>query len=223
MVKFKVHLLAVIVNFFSLSLFGQDTLLSVYPTFLTGLYTYKPIDLKESNPLPIPDISIVENKLYAELRYNYDYINTSAVYVGKVISLSKIPEQILTPQIGLLYGDYKGISLQFYYQFIGPEFEINFQNQYGIAFNKLPNFYFNWSDMQFHIAKKIKLGNSIQIRSDNASTTFDFGLFLVYTPEKWTLAFYSFDFYNLARRFFVLEIQRALSFKIKRDHPNFYK
>ena len=223
MSKFKIHLVAAAVNFFSFSLFGQGSALNFNPTLITGLYTYRPVDTKESNPLLIPDITIDKNKFYTELRYNYDYINTSAVYVGKIISLSKKPEQTLIPQIGWLNGDYKGVSLQFYYQFIGPEFEINFQNQYGIAFNKIPDFYFNWSDMQFPITKKIKLGNSIQIRSDNALTTLDFGLFLVYTPEKWTLAFYSFDFYNLARRFFVLEIQRALSFKINRNHPNFYK
>jgi hypothetical protein len=218
MVKLKIHLVAVAVNFVSFSLFGQDTLLTVYPAFIAGVYTYKPVETKESNPLLIPDVSIVKNTFYTEWRYNYDYISTSAIYAGKIIPLSKKPQQILTPQIGLLNGDYKGVSLQFYYQYIGSEVEINFQNQYGIAFNKLSNFYFNWSDVQLHITKKIRLGNSIQIHSDKASTTLDYGLFLVYKPENWTLALYSFDFYNLARHFFALEIQRAMIFKINRKH-----
>jgi hypothetical protein len=216
MAKFRIHVVSAVVNFFSFSLFGQGNLLSVYPTFISGLYTYRPVNGKENNPLIIPDISIVKDKLYAEVRYNYDYINTSAIYIGENISLSKKPGQTLTPQIGWLNGDYKGAFLQFYYQLTEPGFAVDFQNQYGIAFNRLPAFYYNWSDIQFSITKNVKFGNSIQIHSGKGSTTFDYGLFLVYKPADWTLALYSFDFYNLSKHFFVIEIQRALSFKINR-------
>jgi hypothetical protein len=218
MAKFRVHVIAVVVTFFSFSLFGQERLLTVYPTFLSGIYTYRPLNIKESNPLVIPDISMVKDKLYAEVRYNYDYINTSAMYIGKNISLSKQSGQTLIPQIGLLYGDYKGAFLQFYYQLEQSGFVIDFQNQYGISFNRRPGFYYNWSDIQFPIAKKIKFGNSIQLHAGKDLSTFDYGLFLLYRSADWTLALYSFDFYDLSKHFFVLEIQRAIIFKMNRKH-----
>jgi hypothetical protein len=149
MAKFSIHLVTAFVNFFSFSLFGQDSSLSTKPAFLAESFTHKQVNFKENNPLPIIIIPVAKNSFYAEARYNYDQTNTSALYVGKIISLDKSREQTLIPQIGLLYGDYKGASVQFYYQNVQPDAEINFQNQYGISFDKLSNFYFNWSDIQF--------------------------------------------------------------------------
>lgn len=220
MASFKICLLVICINFFSLNLFGQDSLVSVYPTFISGAYTDKRWDLKQNNPFIILDLPIIKNKFYSEIRYNYDQLNTLGIYAGKIFSLSKKTAQVLIPQIGFLYGNYKGASLQFYYQFINKRVEINFQNQHGISFNKLSNFYFNWSDIQFPITKKIKVGGSVQIYSAKELNTSDFALLVTYKSGNWIVALYSFDFYDLPKHFFAFGIQKAFSFKLRNNSLN---
>lgn len=213
MASIKYSALISLFVFISFGSFAQDSIVSIYPTFITGLYTNQKLNINENNPLLILSVPVSFNKFYGEVRYNYDQINTIGVYLGYQFSIGKKQQHNLIPQIGFLYGDYVGTSFQFYYQLLHSKFEINFQNQYGLSFNNLSSFYYNWSDIQFKVRKKINFGSSIQIYKDKNSKYIDLGALVTYKSNNWTVALYSFNFYDLPKHYFAFGIQKGLTFK----------
>jgi hypothetical protein len=134
MPHFQIHFCSWVLMLISSNSSAQDHALFLYPTFIGGWYTHDKTEVENGNPLLIADLPVIKNNTYAELRYNYDQLNTLGIYAGKRISIRKQVDEVLIPQIGLLAGAYTGASLQLYYQQLNRCYEINFQNQYGISF-----------------------------------------------------------------------------------------
>ena len=221
MIKTKIFFLLMFISFGS---FCQDSVsVTVYPTIITAWETSLPTSLKNNNPLIILDLPIVRKKLYTETRFNYDQINTLGIYAGRIFSVSKKSSHLFIPQLGLLYGDYKGAAFQFYYLMMGNKIDINFLNQYGISSNQLSDFYFNWSDIQYAVTNKIRLGTSIQIYHDDELQYLDLGGYIAYKTQKTSFALYSFNFWDQSSHFLILSIQRKIQFYKHKQIQNFNK
>ncbi len=201
------YISALLVCFLSLSLRGQEASWTIYPALIGGIFPNYPYDLKEYNPLLIPYIPFTKGNFYGELRYNYDRNGTFGLYLGRSFVIGKKATHIFTPQLGALTGDYQGGSFQFYYNLIHPKVEFNLTNQYSLIFNKKPNFYFNWSDLQFPVFKTFRAGATLQIFWDDHIRLVDPGILIAYRKDKLYLMISSFNPWKAEKHFLFFAVQ----------------
>ena len=137
----------------------------------------------------------INDKVYLELRYNYDADKTLGLYSGRQFMREEKVKHTLTPQIGVLLGDKNGTSLQLYYRLEYKGFNLNFQNQYTIFKEKYENgFYYNWTSAEATIFKQLSGGISTQLYLSTIDNYSDNGLFLVLKNKTKTLGIYTFYF-----------------------------
>ncbi len=207
----KKYILFVILIHFSVSSQCQESnRWTIMPALIGGVFPNFEYDLKNYNPLLIPYLPFSKGSFYGELRYNYDRNGTFGIYGGKSWSLGENTIHLITPQLGALFGDYKGVSLQFYYNLISPHVEFNLTNNYALITNNRPNFYFNWTDIQFPVWKKGRIGASTQIFVDSTIQTYDFGPMIGYRNEKWYFMLTSFNPWHPEKHYLFFAIQRTL-------------
>ena len=106
---------------------------------------------------------LTRHGLYGELRYNYEDLNTFSLYAGKKISGEKKMSYSITPMIGLLVGQYKGISLatnvDLKYENVSMSAQLQYtrNNQQQSA-----DFFYNWSELTWQPVKWLYGGVSVQ-------------------------------------------------------------
>ena len=183
------------------------------PALIGGIFPQFDYNLKEYNPLLIPYLPISKGDFYGEVRYNYDRNATLGLYGGKSFVRGMKATHILTPQLGALIGDYKGLSLQFYYNLIHPKVEFNLTNNYAFVFNERPDFYFNWTDIQFPVFKRFRAGATVQIFADEIIQTCDPGVLIGYKTEKLYLMLSSFNSWNADKHYLFFAVQYILKTK----------
>lgn len=197
--------------------FCQDTTdIFITPTFIATYLPKQPFSLASNNPYLIGGTVINYKKVYGELRYNYDQLNTFGIYAGKSFAITKPKmEHLFIPQLGALVGDYKGASLQFYYLGYHKRFEISLLNQYSVPLSGQSQFYYNWSGIDFTIYKAFKLGASGQYYSDVQinNNNLNAGLSAAIKTYTTTFQLYWFNFYDLQNQSFSIFIQQKISFK----------
>lgn len=192
----------------------QDTSEWIFsPALIGGIFPQYKYELKNYNPLLIPYLPFSKGDFYGELRYNYDRNGTFGIYAGKSFVTGKNATHIITPQLGAIIGDYKGISLQFYYNLIHPKLEFNLTNNYAYVFNDRPNYYFNWTDVQFPILEKLRAGATIQIFADDKIQTYDPGVLIGYRTEKFYAMLSSFNFWDSDKHYIFFAIQFIINAK----------
>ncbi len=201
------------------NVYGQDTTgLVVFPTFISSYFPSKPVNFANNNPYLIGGTIISYKKVYGEVRYNYDQVNTFGIYGGRSFIISKPKmEHVFTPQIGVMLGDYRGGSFQFYYLGYHKNFDISFLNQYSVPLSGQSQFYYNWSGIDFSIYKKFRLGVSGQYYSDVQTEykRLDGGVSAAIKANKATIQLYWFNFYDLPNQFVSVFLQHRISFKKK--------
>jgi hypothetical protein len=189
--------------------------ITIYPTVIGAYAPSLPTDIKAGNPLLIVGSALTYKTLYAEVRVNYDQLNTLGAYVGKMYLIEK-PKltHLFTPQLGVLIGDYRGGSFQFYYQAYHQAFEISFLNQYSVSVAKQPSFYFNWSSIDFNLVKHCSLGVSTQIYSETNTgyKSLDLGLETAFKKNNTTIQLYWFNFFAPNSSFISLFVQQKIIF-----------
>ena len=191
----------------SLSIKGQDSSWVVYPALIGGIFPNYEYDLKQYNPLLIPYIPFSKGNFYGEVRYNYDRNGTLGIYGGRSFKTGKKASHILTPQLGVLAGDYVGGSFQFYYNLIHPKVEFNLTNQYSVILNDRPSFYFNWSDLQFPILKTFRAGATLQIFWDDTIRLVDPGILIGYRTDNFYAMLSSFNPWDAKKHFLFFAVQ----------------
>ena len=199
--------------------YSQDTTgLTLYPTFISSYSPSQQLNMANSNPYLIGGTIISYKKFYGEIRYNYEQLNTFGIYGGRSFIISKPKmEHVFTPQVGVMLGDYKGGSFQFYYLGYHKNFDISFLNQYSVPISGQSQFYYNWSGIDFTVYKKFRLGISGQYYSDVQidNKRLDGGISAAIKANKTTIQLYWFNFYDLPNQFFSLFLQYKVSFKKK--------
>ncbi len=191
---------------------AQDNKWMFLLAILPGVYTHDQISLRNNNPLIIGLIPFSRKNLYGELRYNYDFKNTLGLYLGRSFKREKKTTHILTPQLGLLNGDFKGLSYQLYYQVIGNNFEVNYQNQFSLQNAETQKkFYYNWSDVQLVIKEYFRLGGSVQFYRGFDKNYLDPGLLAGYRTPRLFVVLFDFNFHDLSKHYFFLGLQYTIT------------
>ena len=205
--KRELFYLIVLCVFLNLKLNAQDSSFVINPALIGAVSPNFVYSLKTYNPLLIPYIPFSKGNFYGEVRYNYDRNGTLGLYGGRNFMVGKTGLNIFTPQIGILLGDYQGASFQFYYNLIHPKVEFNLTNQYSVILNDRPNFYFNWSDIQFPIFNKFRAGATVQIFWDNTIRMIDPGILIGYRTDKLYLMLSSFNPWDKEKHFIFFAVQ----------------
>lgn len=199
--------------------YSQDTTgLTLYPTFISSYSPSQQLNIANYNPYLIGGTIISYKKVYGEVRYNYEQLNTFGIYGGRSFIISKPKmEHVFTPQLGVMLGDYNGGSFQFYYLGYHKNFDISFLNQYSVPISGQSQFYYNWSGIDFTVYKKFRLGVSGQYYSDVQTDykTLDGGISAAIKANKTTIQLYWFNFYDLPNQFISVFLQHKISFRKK--------
>lgn len=200
---------------------SQDSTIHLSPILLGAWFTASPTDwssdylLPSTNPLMILDVPMVIGNFYGELRLNYDRNNTWGFYTGRIFSREGRALHIVTPQVGVILGDYMGIAPQLYYNVVHPYFEFNLTNHYAFTWNDRPDFYFNWTDLQIPMFKKFRIGPTVQIFHDANLTTVDPGILIGIRTPGWYAMIATFNPHDATKHFLFFVIQKNISFKYR--------
>lgn len=155
------------------------------------------------------------NGAYAEIRYNYEDVQTLSVYMGKTFSGGKDLKFSLTPMLGFSGGKFSGISLATNAETEWKNFYVSSQTQYSIASRKSnDNFFFSWSELGYGISDKLFAGVAIQYTRQSGSGNLEPGFVGGIEFNNVSIPFYVFNPFN-SERYFVLGINYEFQFKKK--------
>lgn len=144
---------------------------------------------------------------YAEVRYNYDELETFSLNVGKKFSKEGIVSYSITPIAGIMAGKLTGASL-------GVDFESDYrkiffsaESQYAFsADSKSTDFFFNWSEAGYQLSDKMYTGLALQLTHlYKTINKWEPGIMAGFIFKKWTFPLYVFNPLS-SNRYFVLGI-----------------
>ncbi len=187
---------------------SQDTSKTVlYPTPLLSFDPNKAVNA-DQNPGLAFFMPIIHKHTYGEIRFNYDANNTAGLFMGMIWTWKKRKfERTLIPQVGLLIGEFTGISLQMAYKLSSKRVDFDFQNFYDISINNKENFNFNWSSVQYKLSKHFSGGLSSQTTLSRSISKIDGGYFIGFQRKNWALFIFNFNFYKPAEQYFYFGFQ----------------
>lgn len=114
--------------------------------------------------------------MYAELRYNYEEMNTFSIFGGKTLTTGKEKSIAITPMIGFSAGDFSGASVAANTEIELSKFFISSQAQYSMSFKKdMSNFFFSWSELGYDIFPNLFAGLSFQYTRVDEDNKFEPG------------------------------------------------
>lgn len=101
--------------------------------------------------------------IYAELRYNYEDVNTVSLFCGKTIAGGNNLRYSLSPMAGFSAGQYTGTGLACNAEAACGNFFVSSQLQYCKALKKeCTNFFFSWSEAGYSFLKIFFAGAALQ-------------------------------------------------------------
>jgi len=145
-----------------------------------------------------------QNHLYAEMRYNYEELNTLSLYIGKSVSEvlgnnrtkgNKFSYTVI-PIIGAVVGEFKGISAGFNAVADYSNFFFSTQSQYTVSFNKdYSDFYFTWCELGYQPLTWFFAGFTVQqTYLQNVETLYtEPGFVIGFSLKKFTVPLYVFN------------------------------
>jgi len=100
---------------------------------------------------------------YAEIRYNYEDVNTFSLFGGKNFHIGPSGSFNLKPMIGVSAGQFNGISFALNAGAEKGAFFWSSESQFSASLKRsAPNFFFNWSEAGINITKNLFAGLSFQ-------------------------------------------------------------
>lgn len=136
-----------------------------------------------------------KEKFSLQLRTNFDAPNTVAIVPGRIFTFGKI---LFVPECGVLFGDYKSISPEFYAVIpVSNKWSMFLFGQYSVGILKSNSFMYSYVQGLYQI-KNIKVGVGAQYfksTSDNSTYFLDVGPQIKYTFTKtmYLKPWYTFD------------------------------
>jgi hypothetical protein len=149
---------------------------------------------------------------YAEGRYNYESVNTFSLYAGKKFSRQSKLSTSVTPLLGAVVGNFKGVSAGLNITLDYRKFFFDSQSQYTISSNSDNlDFFFSWSELTYQPFQWIYFGLSTQHTYYSAvdETSFESGAVTGFHLGKWTFPVYCFNITD-NERYFVLGVNLDL-------------
>lgn len=133
--------------------------------------------------------------LYAELRYNYEALNTGSLYAGRNFSGGKGLKYSITPMAGLVFGEYNGGSAAMNTELEYNKLAFSSQLQYTISKDKLQDdFFYNWSELYWQAFEWMYAGLSVQqTKLKNKRLSSEPGFLIGFEIKKLTIPLYIFS------------------------------
>ncbi len=100
---------------------------------------------------------------YAEGRYNYEALNTLALYFGKTFEKKAAFSYAASPIAGVVLGEMNGGSVGINLEMDYKRFYFNTQSQYTFSVQQqAKNFFYSWSDLTYRFSENFSAGLSLQ-------------------------------------------------------------
>jgi hypothetical protein len=130
---------------------------------------------------------------YAEMRYNYEDINTASIFLGKSFHVGSNRIDV-KPMIGISAGHFNGISFALNADAEMGSFFWSCESQFSIASKKSnTNFFFNWSEAGINVTKNLFAGLSYQYTIESSNTESSPGILAGVSFGNITIPFYLFQ------------------------------
>lgn len=154
-----------------------------------------------------------KNGAYAELRYNYEDVQTLSLFGGKTISGGKSLQYSITPLIGFSAGNFTGVSLAANAEIDWKSFYISSQTQYSIATKQnIADFLFSWSELGYNISSKFFGGLAIQYTRQTDINDIEPGFVAGINLKNFSIPCYVFNPFN-PDRYFVVGLNFEFDYK----------
>jgi hypothetical protein len=132
--------------------------------------------------------------IYAELRYNYEDLNTVSVYGGKTFAGGKTLQFSVTPMVGFAVGQFNGVSIATNTEVEWRSIYLSSQTQYSIATQVgEPDFFFTWSELGYNISRHLYGGFAIQYTKQQAFSDTEPGIVLGFNFRNFSIPVYAFS------------------------------
>ena len=153
---------------------------------------------------------------YAELRYNYEDINTVSFYSGKTFFAGKAKQISITPMAGFAAGTFTGVSAACKAEAEEGIFFFSTEFQYSKDLkNADGSFMFSWSEAGVSVFETGFMGAAMQTTFQNGEKLIEPGLVVGFTVRRVTVPLYLFNpFKN--DKWFLLGINYEFQIKKKR-------
>jgi hypothetical protein len=154
-----------------------------------------------------------KNNWYAEMRYNYEEVQTISFYGGKTFSGGKAITYSITPLAGFATGRFTGISVAVNTEMDWKNFYVSSQSQYSQALKKdSRDFFFSWSEMGYNISRNVFTGLSMQYTRQLGKAEAEPGCMAGINFKNISVPFYVFNPFN-SSCYFVLGLNYEYNLK----------
>ena len=189
---------------------------TAFPQAKSGVENYNMLSQgKEYLWMPIIHYQ-AKNGVYAELRYNYEDVQTLSFYGGKTFAGGKAMEFSLTPMIGFSTGKFTGVSLANNVELEWRKVYLSSQSQYSVATKKgIDDFFFSWSEIGYNITDIFFAGAAIQYTLQDGLHQADPGFVAGFNFRDVSIPLYVFSPFR-SGQYFVVGLNYEFDFKKKR-------
>lgn len=134
-------------------------------------------------------------KWYAEVRYNYEALNSFSMNVGRSYERKEAFSYYVCPMAGLVWGNLHAGSVGFYADIGYKKISFHTQSQYTFSIaDRSENFTYSWSELGYQAFKRMEVGMLIQqIDPISPKSNIQKGLFVKFEYRNWTFPLYAFD------------------------------
>jgi len=154
--------------------------------------------------------------VYAELRYNYEDINTVSLFGGKTINGGKAVQFSITPMVGFSAGTFTGVSVGLNGEAEWKDFYLSAQSQYSVGTKQhVADFFFNWSEAGYAISGNFFGGVAFQYTRQTGVSDAQPGFVAGFTAGNFSLPVYLFSPFKQGRSF-IVGLNYDFDFKRKR-------
>ena len=154
--------------------------------------------------------------MYAELRYNYEDLNTISLYGGKTFEGGKNLQFAITPMLGVSIGNFKGVSLATNTELDWKNIYLSSQTQYSFStINAEADFFFTWSELAYNISRKVFAGLALQFTRQQGINDAEPGFVAGLNIKNTSIPFYAFSPFG-KKKYFIIGINYEFNINDKR-------
>lgn len=175
--------------------------------------------IEQSSASLVPMVHFeAKNNWYAELRYNYEDLQTISIFGGKTFSGGNSLEYALTPMAGYSAGNFTGVSFGINTELEWDKFYLSAQSQYSMATQKkASSFFFNWSELGYSITNHLFSGVAMQYTKAKDLNQFEPGFLAGLSFKNISFPFYVFSPFAPGR-YFILGLNYEYNLKKKNSN-----
>ncbi len=155
-----------------------------------------------------PTVAVDHGVLHFEARYNYEAQRTGSLWVGWNFEWGKELRFALTPILGAILGDVKGIAPGFEWDLSWGPFELNSENEFVFDFsNSSESYFYAWSELTGAPFDWLQAGLALQrTRAFAASRLLNWGPLVGFKVWKLSATAYWFNPGQANEQYWVLSL-----------------